>query len=591
MSDNVVASQSASRPMSAVTSPFAVVARRLSRYLRPHWPLIAAAIVPASIYAAINSFVPLLLGEAIKQLGDPARAVQDGWWVPLALVVLFPIRSAMDFLTIYGLAWVGRSVIRDLRNELFGHYLGLPSRYFDQSSTGVLISRLTYNTEQVAEAISNAVVIVIRDTLVIAVLLVLMWYYSWRLTLLVAIVGPAIGFLVSRMSRAFRRYSTRIQNSMGDVTRITEQSLHGQRVVKIFEGQEQERRQFEEINARNFRFNTRLVAVQALGDNLTQYAVALGVAGVIYFSFSDSNAPTFIAFITAMGMVFAPLKRLTNVNAVFQRGVAAAGSVFDILDEPAEVDTGKASAGRARGEVQYRCVSFAYDAAKGDVLHEVDLNVTAGTTVALVGQSGSGKSTLVSLLPRFYDPSRGAVLLDGRDVREYSLRDLRRQISLVSQDVVLFDDSIANNIAYGALTGAPRADVERAAEAAYVTEFAAELPQGLDTRIGERGAMLSGGQRQRIAIARALLKNAPVLILDEATSALDTESERRIQAALAHLMRGRTTLVIAHRLSTIEKADRIVVLRDGAIVETGNHAELIAHRGYYSMLHAMQFTG
>ncbi|MEO8464424.1 MAG: lipid A export permease/ATP-binding protein MsbA [Gammaproteobacteria bacterium] len=579
--------------MSAVSSPFAVVARRLVRYLRPHWPLIAAAIVPAAIYAAINSFVPQLLSAAIKQLGDPTHAAQDAWWVPLGLVVLFPIRSAMDFLTIYGLAWVGRSVIRDLRNELFGHYLGLPSRYFDQSSTGVLISRLTYNTEQVAEAISNAVVIVIRDTLVIAVLMVLMWYYSWRLTLLVAIVGPAIGFLVSRMSRAFRRYSTRIQNSMGDVTRVTEQSLHGQRVVKIFEGQEQERRQFEEINARNFRFNTRLVAVQALGDNLTQYAVALGVAGVMYFSFSDPNlnAPTFIAFITAMGMVFAPLKRLINVNAVFQRGVAAAGSVFEILDEPAEVDTGNASAGRARGEVQYRGVSFGYDAAKGDVLHEVDLNVSAGTTVALVGQSGSGKSTLVSLLPRFYDPGCGAVLLDGRDVREYSLRDLRRQISLVSQDIVLFDDSIANNIAYGALAGAPRADIERAAEAAYVTEFAAELPQGLDTRIGERGGMLSGGQRQRIAIARALLKNAPVLILDEATSALDTESERRIQSALAHLMRGRTTLVIAHRLSTIEKADRIVVLRDGAIVETGNHAELIAHQGYYSMLHAMQFTG
>ena len=593
MSDNVVASQSASRPMSAASTPFAVVARRLMHYLRPHWPLIAAAIVPASIYAAINSFVPQLLSEAIKQLGDPTHVAKDAWWVPLALVVLFPIRSAMDFLTIYGLAWVGRSVIRDLRNQLFAHYLGLPARYFDQSSTGMLISRLTYNTEQVAEAISNAVVILIRDTLVIAVLIGLMWYYSWRLTLLVAIVGPAIGFLVSRMSRAFRRYSTRIQNSMGDVTRITEQSLHGQRVVKIFEGQEQERRQFEEINARNFRFNTRLVAVQALGDNLTQYAVALGVAGVIYFSFSfsDLNAPRFIAFITAMGMVLAPLKRLTNVNAVFQRGVAAAGSVFEILDEPAEPDTGTATAGRARGEVQYRGVSFAYDVAKGDVLHEIDLNVTAGTTVALVGQSGSGKSTLVSLLPRFYDPGRGAVLLDGRDVREYSLRDLRRQISLVSQDVVLFDDSIANNIAYGALAGAPRADIERAAEAAYVAEFAAELPQGLDTRIGERGAMLSGGQRQRIAIARALLKNTPVLILDEATSALDTESERRIQTALAHLMRGRTTLVIAHRLSTIEKADRIVVLRDGVIVETGNHAELIAHRGYYSMLHAMQFAG
>jgi subfamily B ATP-binding cassette protein MsbA len=576
--------------MSAANMPFVAVARRLFRYLRPHWWLIAAAVVPASIYAAINSFVPELMSRGIEALGDPQTA-RDAWWVPLAFVVLFPIRSAMDVLTIYGLAWVGRSVIRDLRNELFGQYLGLPSRYFDQSSTGMLISRLTYNTEQTADAISNAVVVLIRDTLVIIVLLVLMTYYSWRLTLLVGIIGPAIAFLVSRMSRAFRRYSTRIQGSMGDVTRITEQSLHGQRVVKVFEGQEQEQRAFKDVNDSNFRFNTRLVAVQAIGDNLTQYAVALGVAGVIYYSLSNLNAPTFIAFITAMGMVFAPLKRLININAVFQRGIAAAGGVFEILDEPAEVDTGKAKIARARGEVQYRGVSFAYDAAKGEVLRDIDLTVTAGTTVALVGQSGSGKSTLVSLLPRFYDPSGGAVLLDGRDVREYSLRDLRRQIGLVSQDVVLFDGSIANNIAYGALAGSPHADIERAAEAAYVSEFAAELPQGLDTRIGERGSLLSGGQRQRIAIARALLKNAPVLILDEATSALDTESERRIQAALAHLMQGRTTLVIAHRLSTVEKADRIVVLRDGRVVETGSHAELVARRGYYSMLYEMQFAG
>ena len=576
--------------MSAANMPLAAVTRRLVRYLRPHWPLIAAAVVPASLYAAINSFVPGLLSAGIRALGDPQGA-QDYWWVPLVFVVLFPLRSAMDVLTIYGLAWVGRSVIRDLRAELFAQYLGLPSRYFDQSSTGTLISRLTYNTEQIADAISNAVVVLIRDTLVIAVLVVVMVYYSWQLTLLVGIVGPTIAFLVSRMSRAFRRYSTRIQGSMGDVTRITEQSLHGHRVVKIFEGQEQEQRQFKSVNDNNFRFNTRLVAVQAIGDNLTQYAVALGVAGVIYYSLSNFNAPTFIAFITAMGMVFAPLKRLINVNAVFQRGIAAAGGVFEILDEHTEVDTGTAQLERARGEVQYRSVSFAYDPAKGEVLRGIDLTISAGTTVALVGQSGSGKSTLVSLLPRFYDPTAGAVLLDGRDVREYSLRHLRRQISLVSQDVVLFDDSIANNIAYGALAGAPRVDIERAAQAAYVAEFAAELPQGLDTRIGERGALLSGGQRQRIAIARALLKNAPVLILDEATSALDTESERRIQAALAHLMKGRTTLVIAHRLSTVEKADRIVVLRDGEIVETGDHAELIARRGYYSALYEMQFAG
>jgi subfamily B ATP-binding cassette protein MsbA len=577
--------------MAGLNTDAVAVYRRLLRYLRPHWLIVVAVFLPAAIYAILGTAVPLLMSEIIEQLQDAVRSAENAWQIPLLIVVLFPIRGAMDFLIVYGLAWVGRSVIRDLRSQIFQHYLGLPARYFDRGSSGVLISRLTYNTEQVADAISNAVVIVIRDTLAILVLLAMTLYLSVRLTLLIAVVGPVIAFLVSRMSRAFRRYSTRIQHSMGDVTKITEQSLHGHRVVKIFEGQEHERRQFDEVNTRNFRFNVRLVAVQAAGDSLTQYAVALGVAAVMYFSFSDLSAPEFVGFITAMGMLLAPLKRLINVNSVVQRGIAAAASLFEVLDEPRETDTGGEALERARGEVEYRGVFFSYDRDKGGVLDDVNLVVPAGTTLALVGQSGSGKSTLVSLLPRFYDALQGAVLLDGRDVRSYSLRDLRRQISLVSQDIVLFDESIADNIAYGALAARSRAAVERAAEAAYVTEFAAELPEGLDTRVGERGALLSGGQRQRIAIARALLKDAPVLILDEATSALDTESERRIQAALARLMEGRTTLVIAHRLSTIEKADRIVVLREGKIVETGSHAELIARGGYYSSLHRMQFAG
>jgi subfamily B ATP-binding cassette protein MsbA len=372
---------------------------------------------------------------------------------------------------------------------------------------------------------------------------------------------------------------------------LTTQSVHGHRVVKVFEGEEQERRQFGEVNARNFRFHVRLVAIQSLGDNLTQYVVAIGVAAVMYFSFDDLDPASFLGFITAMGMVVAPMKRLLNINAVIQRGIAAATGVFEILDQPGEVDTGTRSIARARGAVEYRGVSFRYDVDKKPALHGVSLAIAAGTTVALVGQSGSGKSTLVSLLPRFYDPETGGVLLDGEDVRSYALRDLRRQVSLVSQDIVLFDDTIANNIAYGGLAKHSRAEIERAAEAAYVSEFAAALPLGLDTRVGERGAMLSGGQRQRVAIARALLKDAPVLILDEATSALDTESERRVQQALGQLMRGRTTLVIAHRLSTIERADLIVVMRDGAVAETGNHAELLARGGYYASLHKMQFAG
>ena len=453
-----------------------------------------------------------------------------------------------------------------------------------------MISKLTYNTEQVAEAVSTAIVITLRDTIAIVALLVLMVFMSPQLTLLIGVVAPVIVVVVSAMSRALRRYSARIQHSMGDVTKLTEQSLHGQRVVKVFEGQEHERRQFKDVNTRNFRLHVRLVAVQALGDGLTQYAVALGVAAVMYFSFADLDEGSFLGFLTAMGMLVAPLKRLININAVVQRGIAAGASLFEILDQPGEADTGTKTIARARGDVAYRGVSFRYDASKGRALHNVTLDVPAGSTVAVVGQSGSGKSTLVSLLPRFYEPDEGAVLLDGEEVRRYTLRDLRRQIGLVSQDVVLFDDTIANNIAYGALAGRSRAEVERAAEAAYVTEFAASLPQGLDTRVGERGALLSGGQRQRIAIARALLKDAPVLILDEATSALDTESERRIQAALARLMHGRTTLVIAHRLSTVERADRIVVLREGSIVETGTHAELLARGGLYASLYKMQFA-
>ena len=571
-------------------SDVVAVYKRLFAYMRPHWAIMALAIVPASVYAIFNTAVPFLMKEVIARLETAAKAAEHAWELPVLIAVLFPLRSVMDFLTIYGLAWVGRSVIRDLRNELFNHYLTLPTRFFDQGSSGALISRLTYNTEQVADAISNAIVIVIRDTLTIILLIAAMLRMSPRLTLLILVVGPSVGFVIGRMSKAFRRYSSRIQTSMGDVTKITEESVHGQRIVKVFGGQEHEKQHFADINQRNFRFNVRLVAVQAAGDNLTAYVVVLGVAAVMYLSFADLNAPSFIGFVTAMAMVLTPLKRLINVNAVVQRGVTAAAGLFEILDEPGEQDTGKVEIGRARGNVEYRDVAFAYAPDKPPALRGVNLTLKAGTTVALVGQSGSGKSTIASLLPRFYEPDSGAVLLDGRDIRDYRLRDLRRQLSLVSQDVVLFDDSIAGNIAYGALEKAPREAIEAAAEAAYVAEFASDLPQGLETRVGERGVMLSGGQRQRIAIARALLKDAPVLILDEATSALDTESERRVQAALARLMQGRTTLVIAHRLSTIEKADLIVVMREGTIVEQGTHAELIAHGGYYSTLHRMQFT-
>ncbi|HEU4618382.1 MAG TPA: lipid A export permease/ATP-binding protein MsbA [Gammaproteobacteria bacterium] len=569
------------------------VYRRLLTYVRPHRRVVAGSLLAAILNSGADSVVPFLMRAVIAELEAGSRA--GSLWIPLAIAVLFPVRGALDFLAVYGLSWVGRSVVMDLRRELFAHYLALPARYFDRQASGLLISKLTYNTEQVAEGISAAVIVLIRDSLTIAILIGVMLYMSPTLTLLVAVVAPVVGLVVARVGKRLRRYGTRIQASMGEFTRAVQQSLSGHRIVKIFEGQERAREEFAEVNDRNARLQLKLTAVRSLGETVTQLAVALGIATVVFAAFSDTafarlGAPQFIGFLGAMGMLLAPLRRITNVNATVQRAIAGAESIFETLDEPGESETGGVPVARAQGRVEYRGVSFSYEGSEHEALAGIDLAIAPGAHVAFVGRSGSGKSTLVSLLARFYDADEGAILLDGRDIREYRRRDLRRQLALVSQDVVLFDDSIANNIAYGALSSKSRAEIERAAEAAYVAEFAAELPDGLDTRVGERGLLLSGGQRQRIAIARALLKDAPVLILDEATSALDTDSERRIQAALAALMRGRTTLVVAHRLSTIESADVIVAMKDGRIVEAGTHEELMRRGGYYAALQRAQLA-
>ncbi len=570
------------------------VYRRLLGYVRPNRGVMLAAMLAALVHVAATGSVPLLMEAVIERL-EQGSAGGAAWHMPVVIIIVFTVRSAMNFLMVYGLSWVGRAVIRDLRSEVFEHYLALPARYFDVNATGTLLSKLTYNTEQVAEAMSNAIIVLVRDSLTIVVLIGMMLYYSLGLTLVVAVVGPVVVALIGLMSRAFRRHSTRIQGSMGDVTRVTEQALQGNRVVKMFEGQRFEQQRFDAINTRNFRLNLRLAATRAAGDSLTQYTVILGVAAVIFVAFSDwfltgLTAPIFIGFITAMGALLAPLKRLVNINVAVQRGIAAADSLFEVLDEPAEHDGGGAPLERAVGDVEYRDVSFRYTPGGPEVLSDVNLTIPAGATVALVGRSGSGKSTLAGLLPRFYEVTAGAILLDGRDIRDYGLRDLRRQIAFVSQDVVLFEGTIAENIAYGGLAGLDRGAIERVADAAYVTEFAHELGDGLDAQVGERGMRLSGGQRQRIAIARALLKDAPILMLDEATSALDSESERRVQQALERLMEGRTTLVIAHRLSTIERADLIVVMKEGTIVESGAHHELLEQAGYYAALHRMQFA-
>jgi subfamily B ATP-binding cassette protein MsbA len=586
------------------------VLRRLLRYVRPYRFVLIPAGLAMIVYAIVTAAVPYFFEDLFADFQSRAQAgltsgegVLASLKLPLLIVAIFVLRGAMDFFTVYGLSWVGRSAVRDLRTELFRHYLYMPATFYDRNATGDLVSRLTFNTEQIAEAISSSVVILVRDLLLVTFMLGVMYSFSAKLTLILAVVGPLLALLLGAMSRAFRRYSARIQSSMGDVTRVGGQALQGQRVIKVFSGQEFETRRFGDLNEKNFRLHMRLIAARSFGDALTQLVVVAGIAVIFFLVLSglidprtDStgtdvfDSPELLGFIGALAIMLTALKRFVSTNAAFQRGIAAAESLFEILDQPAEPAIDGAAGERVTGAVEFSGVTFRYGSEAEPVLRDLRFRLEPGQTLAVVGRSGSGKSTLVSLLPRFYDVSGGVIRLDGRDIRDYPLQALRRQFSFVGQDVVLFDDTIAGNIAYGALAGASRESVERAAAAAYVNEFAAAFADGLDTRVGERGTLLSGGQRQRVAIARAILKDAPVLILDEATSALDTESERHVQAALTELMRGRTTLVIAHRLSTIEQADRIIVMRDGCIVESGTHRELIAADGYYASLHRLQFA-
>ena len=568
--------------------------KRLLRYVIPHWRVIPLALVGMVFVAASNAYIPFLMSQVIEALEDGGRA-GGSLYIPLVLFLTFIVRGVADFGAVCSLSWLGRAVIHDLRADIFKHYTRLPTEFYDINPTGALVSKLTYNTEQVSEAISGVVVVSIRDSLTIAVLIGAMIYFSPLLSAMVAVAAPVVGWLIFLMSKAFRRYGLRIQTSMGDATRVTEEALAAHRIVKVFEGQKQQRNQFSEINERNRKQFMKLVVTRAAGDTLTQYTVTAAVTAMIAVAFSGLfiqglDASVFIGFLTAMGMTLAPLKRIINVNAALQRGIAAGLTLFDTIDDPAEPDFGTTTVNKVHGEIEFKDMSFAYKTSKGTVLSNINLLVSAGSSLAIVGRSGSGKSTLVGLLPRFYEVKSGQVCLDGLDIRDYQLKSLRRQISLVSQDVILFDDTIFNNIAYGALANASRSAVETAAEAAYVTEFANELPEGLDSRVGQRGALLSGGQRQRIAIARAILKDSPILILDEATSALDTQSEKKIQSALEKLMKGRTTLVIAHRLSTVEHVDRIIVLDEGVITEEGTHLELMSKKGIYSRLHESQFS-
>jgi subfamily B ATP-binding cassette protein MsbA len=549
------------------------------------------------LYAATDTAFAWLVNQLLKVVTpgeQPPETERLREWIPLAILVLFLVRGIGEFASTYGLGWIGRRVIMNLRQQVFDKFMRLPARFFDQASSGALLSRLTFNIEQIAESTSSVVTVMIREVLTAIGLVIYMVWLSPPLSLFIFIAVPVMGLITRTLGKLFRRYSSRIQQSMGDITRVAQEALQSQRVIKIFNARDYENRRFSTVNEHNRRMHMRLVVTKAGGDAVTALVAAAGLSAVAAVATSDAirqglDLGDFGGFITALLMLMRPLRSLVNINATIQRGLAAGESVFGVLDQPEETDPGLAAPARVRGDVEFRGVNFTYDSAKGAVLHDINLTVPAGQTIAIVGRSGSGKSTLVNMLPRFYEPDSGAVLVDGLPLRDYRLAALRDQISVVSQEVVVFNDSIANNIAYGALNGASRAEVERAVQAAHLEDLIAGLPQGLDTLAGDRGSLLSGGQRQRVVIARALLKNAPILILDEATSALDTESERHIQLALDELMENRTTFVIAHRLSTVENADRIIVMDAGRIVESGTHAALLAANSHYAALYRAQF--
>jgi subfamily B ATP-binding cassette protein MsbA len=590
--------------------------KRLLGYVVPYWYIFAFSVLGYMVYSAGNVLFADLMRFLLDSLNDTANTDKGfiagvAYWlfpdtgmtslefariaVPVAAVSMAFLRAMGFFVGTYFLNHVARNLVHDLRCELFNKMLFAPSAYYDKETSGVLISKITFNVEQVTGAATKAMKTLVREGLTVIALASYLLYLNWRLCLVFLAVAPFIALVVTVVGRHFRRYSRRIQASMGDVTQVSNESINAYKDVRIFGGQAHQQERFRAASDYNRVESLKMSFADALSTPVIQTMLAIALAVLIWFALNPSllagfTAGSLVAFLTAAGQLGKPIRQLSGIQSEIQRGLAAAEDIFAQLDQDAELDSGTREVVRAQGDIKFVGLSFAYGKGEATVLDDISLHIHAGETVALVGRSGSGKTTLVQLLARFYQPDQGEIQLDGVAINDYQLANLRRQIAVVSQNVTLFHDSVFNNLAYGGAANATHQQVYAAAEAAYAKEFIDELPNGFDTVLGEDGAGLSGGQRQRLAIARALLKDAPILVLDEATSALDNESEHRIQRALENVMKDRTTLVIAHRLSTVENADRIVVLENGAVAAVGTHSELLASDGLYSQLYHQEFS-
>jgi len=567
-----------------------VIYKRLMKYVLPYWKMFVVSLLGFLLYAGTQPMVAMIIQHIIETLNTKEREGIE--YLPLFFIVLFLVRGIGSFLGNYFLARISGNVIHNLRCELFNHYTKLPAKYFDEQNSGYMISRITHNVGEVTRATTDSVRSFVREGLTAIGLLVFLSYTNWQLSLVFLAIAPVVAVMVSYVSKRLKKLSRKMQDTVGDLTHITSEMVAGNRIVKSFGGEHYERERFKAVSSDNRRQYLKLIMTMSIHNPLLQFVVSLALAGLMYLALiimKNASAGEFVAYLTAAFFLPKPIRQLSDANSEIQRGIAAAESLFEVLDEQTERDEGVYQSTKCKGKIEIKQLTFTYESADRPALKNISLVIEPGQTVALVGASGGGKSTLVNLLPRFYDYNQGEILIDGVDLNKYDLKELRSQIALVTQNVTLFNATIAKNIAYGMLADVDKSHIEKAAKDAYAMDFIKDMPKGLDTDIGENGVKLSGGQRQRLALARALLKDAPILILDEATSALDTESERYIQDVLNKIMKGRTTLVVAHRLSTIENADIILVMDKGEIVEKGTHKELIGKNGMYSKLHGMQF--